>query len=1581
MKIKSVLALTLALGVFTAFSEQYTWDGNGETITLNNDTADFEGWKPSVELVNGTWDRGSAVFDFKNAKTGLSSLTIGDGATFTAGYMWLSAQLDDNNKDGGMRVTVGKGGQLLLTKAKTYSNVNDGRREYNYLTIDGGTFNCVSRLGVAVPQQKGSGSTAGVLKVLNGGHFNVDDYLGFGCGWKYSNNAWANLSYSTDNRAPNVTVEVEDSTFTAGRIYVGNTKEGGTFNITFRNSDIALGDFYAYEINTVNMTLDGARIGTLKGGDANFFMTRNDTSRTTCTLGAGGVTFCCTNDYGKGDLRFNLPASGEGFFCKKGPYTMTFRDNNDKAGVAQTYTGATICEEGILRVPVKLASKSIEARGGVIDLTGGSLTSPKEEVAIVVADGGSIIGLDLRQPYRFVALGGGITVDMVFGAEGCETPFTAANIDLSGATSENPIVLNCSFTEGVHGLKSDKTYTIIPASELVQLKAGDETKFFVSGISAELKVVDGALVATPGARPNGRVVWNGGEAGGNWGDNEMWWYQEEGEEPTLVNFLDGDTAVFAKDGDQIVVDGEMKPLSVIAEADVVVSPLGEIETAPQLAAPTVEVAEGATAEIYAPFAAPFEKTGKGTLVLGPTNEHAVVISDGRLTFNLPDPEIQNMLPRDGESAIGGILDLAGAEMTLSGSLAGNGVGVLRDGGSVTNGTLKIEPLAGTAGWWRMQNTEFTVRKDATLIIKKTTDQGGEMGFNGGAKLVIDGGRVEALNKRSTGGTGGYLGCDNEATNTVRIVNGGYFYQPNQFLRVGFNGRATGILSVDDGTVDIGGYELRMAAEDSCGILALTNAVLKAHALRVSESAKDGKRVEITMKDTTAYLGCLYSSSVTAEGSYALFDNATLVPEESNSEEPPRFFGDLRLPVTVAEGGLIISNTYDVGVLQSLAGPGALVKRGPAALTISTAHTLAGGVKVVEGTVKFAKGASFAKTAEGELPPLTVADDATIDIELAENGFAGTSDLRLVVDAETTNQVNIVFSLSKLPTAGTDYALFGGGITAELLEKKLNIPEGYTLKIWDDGHVTMRLTPTTQYWYGRGETNLWSVADNWSKNKTPILGDKAYFSDVGGGETVYDLPMSRLEEVKISEGVWTTDVQRTTINAEKLSVLKGAGLVIANAANDPLPTGLDAVEVGGFLDLGGATQNVTSYLGFENSNDQVIQDGFLRDGVKLVNGKLKITPKSWCKFFRHTITIGTNANVVILKNSEDGRFGQLNLRGTTMTIDNGTLEMQNDRSGDGKSTGYLGNGKQGDSVINVINGGKFIHKNEGIVIGFGNDGECKGALKANQGTLDFKGRLVYLGGTNNSRSELELIDSSMTCDAIIFGLKEDAKIGQQILVVSNSTMTVGQIKKNKFAANSYARFNGATLIDANNYIALLYDLGAPYSVDAGGLTIKIADKTKDLEELTVPGKFSGTGDITLVAAGTNPKAIRFSGDADKGNNTGTIVVSSNVTFRASGKTFGGSLRAEAGSALTFGAANNLSTFDGEVTIDSGVKFEAIEPEKVYVERLELVKSKTSIAGSIVGTVDPVTHNTFSVKYRNGEYILCYQKSQGTTIIVK
>ncbi len=813
-----------------------------------------------------------------------------------------------------------------------------------------------------------------------------------------------------------------------------------------------------------------------------------------------------------------------------------------------------------------------------------------------------------------------------------------------------------------------------------------------------------------------------------------------------------------------------------------------------------------------------------------------------------------------------VLDLGGATKNFCGSLRGGGQPILIDGTVVKNGVMNVYPLEGSYGWWSQRGVTYTVGQGATFHVMQRGDQGGQINFQNGTKLVIDGGYVRADNNR---GYGHYVGCDSATTAQIDIRNGGKFRSTHLYVSLGDGNNSTGVLSVTNGTFEVSENDLRVVPSgNGTGRLLMDGGRLVATSLSMGYSTAGGLG-EIDIRNSTLAVGSVYVNKAPKAGSYARLDGVTVVP----NAEGTLFSGfTASLPLQVGEGGVAVSNIYDVASTAVMSGSGSFTKRGAGTFTFNGVSDFAGDINLQQGTVSF--GTAFRKPSGGKV----VASGGTTVSVSVDSGFrASTTNLAVSVGSGT---VSVEVAATATVPIGTEIAVFrslGAGTALE----QLAVPSGYAASLKDGGVVFTRVetqsgdTPPRDagdiYWCG-APLQSWNTDNAWLLDGEAGYfqdGDRLHF-DVADSHSVVsaDSAPSAMHFTRNgvvggagSLSVPTVDVSQSvtaTIDAPVASALRKTGggtlrlgnftggkaldveagtvqLTSASAVN-PLSTAKNANVVKGVLDLGGASQT------FHNNLDGA-GFGLLQDGGEIRNGTFNVTPVGCLRMEDTTFTVGAGADLVI--SQADGINGCLGLRGgARLVVAGGSVVARN-----ADSYGYVGCDQPSSGEIRIIGGGAFRQNDNaayGMRVGWNGDSDSKacatGVVSVAGGAFDLSGtETLSLANGSNAVAVVAVTNGTLKAGNVV--LCETEAGGLANLTLKDSTAFLdGFSAANEPAEGSSVLFDGATLVPGRDNPEFLPDLAVPVTIGAGGLVV-----SNDCA-VAVSAPFEGTGAFTKTGGG-------------------------------------------------------------------------------------------------------------------------------------
>ncbi|MBQ9430621.1 MAG: autotransporter-associated beta strand repeat-containing protein [Kiritimatiellae bacterium] len=658
---------------------------------------------------------------------------------------------------------------------------------------------------------------------------------------------------------------------------------------------------------------------------------------------------------------------------------------------------------------------------------------------------------------------------------------------------------------------------------------------------------------------------------------------------------------------------------------------------------------------------------------------------------------------------------------------------------------------------------------------------------------------------------------------------------------------------DGGTYDLGSSTLFVGInKDAAAFLALTNSTLKCGNFTFGYNNSLPSRQSVVIKDSVVEMSKFVGTKLATNASF-LFDGAVLAPKAETTAFLP---DSAAIPTpTLGAGGLTVSNAYDVTIAKPLSGTGALVKKGDATLTLAGAHTFTGGIDVQNGTLALDPSVSFAN------PTLTMADGATLRVKFTPGVGFTTSNLVVALDANTSGTVTLeIDSSDGLPEEETPYTLFASGLDAVALSRISIVPESlYSLAVSEGGAVTITLQriPVTHVWTGGGADAKWMTSGNWDTDASFGTYDSVVFGGTGG-YSIYDCGDVLIANVTVQSGSHTANVARAGFSGFPVTVASGAEFVLEGAADavDPFSTDMNANAISGILDLGGASQTISTVLD---------GTGAFRDGGEIRNGTVTLVPNSWGVFMDNTFfTVGAGAHILSDKRLyfESGAY---------FRIDGGSV-TDTDTSGNH----VVGAGTSGSfSTFEVSNGGRVVTQFEvrsGTRYGDWFIGHtAHGALIGDGGILDFGSAKIFLSNKAGIQSTLALTNAVLTCGNIQFAYGTGDSISTQTLVLKDTLVNFPGFVFQRKADGSSILFDGATLVptgEAANFMPS--GLPSP-TLGAGGLVISNAYDVGVAAGMTGAGGLVKKGEGALTLSG----ASSFTGGIDV--REGALTLASGASF--------------------------------------------------------------------------------------------------------
>ena len=758
------------------------------------------------------------------------------------------------------------------------------------------------------------------------------------------------------------------------------------------------------------------------------------------------------------------------------------------------------------------------------------------------------------------------------------------------------------------------------------------------------------------------------------------------------------------------------------------------------------------------------------------------------------------------NAISGIIDLGGASQTIADDMGGNNAGFFRNGGEIRNGTLTVSgsPTAG------LKNTTFTIGPGANVS--------GAVRYylSDGANLIVDGGSI-----RSTTTVSNHPIGSNTSQSHLTVRNGGLFAVSKD---VWIAHKGTGYMIGDGGTYDLGSSTLFVGINtDTTAILALTNSTLTCGSFRFGYNNSLPKGQTVVIKDSVAIMSKFVGTKLATNASF-LLDGAVLVPKAAATDFFPN---SAAIPTpTLDAGGLIVSNSYDVTIAKGLAGSGKLVKNGDATLTLTGTHTFTGGIDLRKGTLALDPNVSLANST------LTMSGGATLKLKFTPGVGFVTSNLAATLDANSSGNVTIeIDSSDGLPEEDRSYTLFASGLDAASLSRITTVPNSvYALAVADGGAVTITLqrVPVAHTWTGGGADAKWTTSGNWDTDANFGAFDSVVFGGTGS-YSIYDCGEVLITNVTVQSGAHTANVAAVGFSGFPVTVASGAEFKLdgANGVTNPFSTEMNANVIAGVLDLGGATQTITTVLD---------GTGALRDGGEIRNGTVTLVPSSWGLFFDNTFfTAGVGSHF-----TSGNRFYFES--GANFKIDGGTFI---NNSGEGNHV--VGAGTSGSfSTFEVSNGGRVVTVFGEWFIGH----TAHGALIGDGANLDFGSVKIYMSNNAGTKSTLALTNSVLTCGIIQFSYGTGNAISTQTLELKNTTVNFPYFAFQRKADDSSILFDGATLVPTGA-AANFMPSGLPSPVlGTGGVVISNAYDVGVAASMTGVGGIVKKGDGVLTLSSTN-----------------------------------------------------------------------------------------------------------------------------------
>ena len=673
--------------------------------------------------------------------------------------------------------------------------------------------------------------------------------------------------------------------------------------------------------------------GTWSTGQGRLYLGGSSTS--CCLTLAGGASLSVGEDIFLYNAASRLNVSGGSvtggrYFClRAGEVTVengTLKNtgNNFELGQDSAVT-LTLNAGGVLEIKQitdKTYGGTVMFNGGEIKAASNALISDSNVIIVKVGTLGGAVNANSRNVTfdRPIAAEGANDGGMTFKGGGSVT-LKYANTYTGGTTIEADTILKLN-TTAKNSLVENSIKVTIPAggvadgSAVLEITDGgtfsqtEVDAFSISESRYALRLADNGAKVVIEDTQAGEYVWNDGASGASWKTAGKW-----SKNNVPGNWYDSTVAVFANDGDAVMVDSAVTAASIEFRGNATVN------GSATLTVPTVSVAEGKAASIAGPLAGPIEKTGTGTLTLGSTREGtATTLTEGTLVANAPIGTL--VLGTDALKPV--IFDYGG--QTYSTSFKHN------NGCDVTLTNCTFSSFSGVA------NGTVHVAKGATAWISGWLITGPSSELTDTvAVLDICGGVVSNVTRNVSLGDHGELG----ATSVVRVRNGGLFATGNDIV---VGARAAATLTVDDGSVIVP-YEVQFCQYADCEVNENCFVNLNAGGL-------------LTARSITYGSGAANAVFTFNGGTLRANQDYTLIANKPN------------MSIVTDTSGAINADGHAVMIEKAISGAGGMAYQGGGKVTFNVQPTYTGVTTVEVGTTLVVPSAiagdKLAFTVPGEL---------------------------------------------------------------------------------------------------------------------------------------------------------------------------------------------------------------------------------------------------------------------------------------------------------------------------------------------------------------------------------------------------------------------------------------------------------------------------------------------------------------------------------------------------------------------------------------------------------------------------------------
>lgn len=505
----------------------------------------------AVIFLNGTYQMDANEWNFSDDATP-SSWIIGRGAVFEGARRLVLSP--DGERD--CNLVIRDGGKLTTSGSNNYIQNHDHGKTVIEITGAGSMWDCGNEIYMIPSNDFQCENPRADLRVTDGATLKMGARLS----WGQKNTKFA-VNPEGYMLVSNATVTISDCMdfgIKSDQTWNGSAPlEGGYYKAEFLDGAqiTAQRIFVGRERKNVEVRFDGATF-TSRANSSDFLMQDRRDDMPFVVTGRGLTVNTLHNTVLKARFR------GEGDFVKKGGDKIDVYDD-------QYFTGTLVCEEGTINNlagrNITFAASGLAVKGGTVNFSTVDFTNETFAVALNAGtlhlfNNGKIEEKNLSS----LTLGAGVSFRFDVSADGVDQFVLSAGDSLTNnATAESPVVFAPTI---LSGLPVNEPYTLISRGfteeDLTRVKCTEEG--YVLGVTEA-----GALTITHQSETR---VYAGGVEVANWSD-AIWGTEEEKE-----NFINGDNATFANDGDQVHLDVPVTVGEIRAEGDATITYTAEDNT-------------------------------------------------------------------------------------------------------------------------------------------------------------------------------------------------------------------------------------------------------------------------------------------------------------------------------------------------------------------------------------------------------------------------------------------------------------------------------------------------------------------------------------------------------------------------------------------------------------------------------------------------------------------------------------------------------------------------------------------------------------------------------------------------------------------------------------------------------------------------------------------------------------------------------------------------------------------------------------------------------------------------------------------